>query len=293
MSDGDHEAVANAKVNLSLRVQSPRSDGLHPIRGVFQSVDWSDGVRISAADADDVVVTGVAVPEDETNLAWRAADTVRRIAESEEPLRVSLDKSVPDGAGLGGGSADAAAALILASRRFGVPFEDVRRLAVDLGADVPFALVGGTAIVGGIGELVQPEPDAVDFALAIVVPDVALATASVYSEWDALDGPSGPTHPESALPPALRELSPFTNDLYRAAVSVDPRIDDWHNELEGAWGIPVAMTGSGSALFAYFSSLDEAEDAIAAAPASARASRAVSPIDHGWRILDPNANPGF
>jgi len=286
VSDSDQQSLANAKVNLSLRVQSPRSDGLHPIRGVFQSVDWADEVRLSATDADDVVVSGLAVPEDETNLAWRAADAVRRIAESEEPLRVSLHKSVPDGAGLGGGSADAAAALILASRRFGVPFEDVRRLAVDLGADVPFALVGGTAIVGGIGELVQPEPDAVDFALAIVVPDVALATASVYSEWDSLDGPAGPIHPDGALPPALRDLSPFANDLYPAAVSIEPRIDDWRNELEGTWGVPVAMTGSGSALFAYFSSLDEAKDAIAAAPAPARASRAVSPTNHGWRILE-------
>jgi len=287
MSRSDPQvAAANAKVNLGLRVQSRGDDGLHPIRGVFQSIDWSDRLQIAGADEDEVVVTGGSAPADESNLAWRAAEAVRQIAGSADPMRAELDKSVPDGAGLGGGSADAAAALILASRRYGVPFEDVRRLAVDLGADVPFALVGGTAIVSGIGELIQPHRDATGFAIAIVVPELSLETAAVYRAWDDLDGPDGPTHPEGALPPALRDLAPLGNDLYPAAISVAPEIDDWRAELEEAWGVPVSMTGSGSGLFAYFPTLDEAEDAVTAAPATARAARAVTPIDHGWRILE-------
>jgi 4-diphosphocytidyl-2-C-methyl-D-erythritol kinase len=280
------KAVANAKVNLALRVQPPRSDGYHPIRGVFQSIDWSDEIGLGDAERDEVVVTGGHAPDDETNLAWRAADAVRLLASTPAPMRVTVDKSVPDGAGLGGGSADAAASLILASRRFAVPFEEVRRLAVDLGADVPFALVGGSAIVGGIGEFVQPEPDATGFALAIVVPDLSLDTPAVYAAWDDLDGPQGPVFPADALPPTLRDLAPLANDLYPAAVSIAPEIDDWRAELESIWGVPVAMTGSGSALFAYFSTIDEAEDAVAAAPATARAARAASPIDHAWRILE-------
>ncbi len=279
-------AVANAKVNLALQVQPPRPDGYHPIRGVFQSIDWSDEIGLGDAERDEVVVTGGHAPDDETNLAWRAADAVRLLASTPAPMRVTVDKSVPDGAGLGGGSADAAASLILASRRFAVPFEEVRRLAVDLGADVPFALVGGSAIVGGIGEFVQPEPDATGFALAIVVPDLSLDTPAVYAAWDDLDGPQGPVFPADALPPTLRDLAPLANDLYPAAVSIAPEIDDWRAELESIWGVPVAMTGSGSALFAYFSTIDEAEDAVAAAPATARAARAASPIDHAWRILE-------
>jgi 4-diphosphocytidyl-2-C-methyl-D-erythritol kinase len=286
-------AVANAKVNLALRVQPPRPDGYHPIRGVFQSIDWSDEIGLADAERDEVVVTGGHAPDDETNLAWRAADAVRRLAVAPAPMRVTVDKSVPDGAGLGGGSADAAASLILASRRFGVPFEDVRRLAVDLGADVPFALVGGSAIVGGIGELVEPEPDATGFALAIVVPDLSLDTPAVYAAWDDLDGPQGPVFPADALPPALRDLAPLANDLYPAAVSIAPEIDDWRAELESIWGVPVAMTGSGSALFAYFSTIDEAEDAVAAAPPAARAVRAASPIDHAWRLREEDlTGPG-
>lgn len=280
-------ATANAKLNLALNVRSIRDDGYHPIRGVFQSIDWSDHVEIDDGDADWVVVLGEAAPDDTTNLAWVAADAVRTAAGSEEPMRVTVDKAIPSGSGLGGGSADAAAALIIASHRFGVSFEEVRRLAVEIGADVPFALVGGTAEVAGIGELVAPQPDAAGFTFAIVVPDVSLATPEVFAAWDDLDGPAGPVFPVSALPPVLRDLAPLANDLYPAAVAVAPELDDWRAELEAAWGIPVAMTGSGSGLFGYFMDRSEAEDALAAVPAAARAARAADPIGYGWRIEDP------
>lgn len=262
---------------------------------MFQSVDWHDEIELADADDDEVVVDGGGAPDDESNLAWRAAASVREIAASPAPMRVTVGKAVPEGAGLGGGSADAAASLILASRRFGIPFDDIRRLAVDLGSDVPFALVGGSAIVGGRGELVQPRPEAADFALGIVVPDLQLDTAVVYAAWDDLEGPQGPVFPAGDLPPSLRELAPLANDLYPAAVSVAPEIDDWRAELEALWGVPVAMTGSGSGLFAYFPTLGEAEEAITAAPGAARAAHAAAPVDHGWRLLEEDdlaAGPG-
>lgn len=279
-------AIANAKINLALRVQPRRDDGYHPVRGVFQSIDWSDEVAVAPAEFDAMVVSHGSAPEDESNLAWRAVDAVRTLSGSSGAVRVALSKSVPHSAGLGGGSADAAAALILASRYFGVGFDDVRSLAYELGADVPFALVGGTAIVGGIGELLSPQPDAGDFALAIVVPELVLSSPAVYAAWDQLDGPSGPEHPEALLPPSLRGYAPLVNDLYPAAVSVAPELDDWRAELEGAWGVSVAMTGSGSALFAYFPTVGEAEDALAAVPIPAREAKAASPVDHGWRVVE-------
>jgi len=279
-------ATANAKVNLALRVQAARSDGFHPIRGVFQSIDWTDELAVEPAPTDAMVVNRGSAPDDETNLAWRAVDAVRTLAGSTGAVRVTLSQSVPPGAGLGGGSGDAAAALILASRRFGVGFDDVRSLAYQLGADVPFALVGGTAIVGGIGELVSPEPDADGFALAMVVPDLVLDTPAVYAAWDRLEGPSGPAFPEASLPPSLRHFAPLANDLYPAAVAVAAELDDWRAELEGSWGTPVAMTGSGSGLFGYFPTIDEAEHAVGAVPIPTRAAKAVSPINHGWRVLE-------
>ena len=279
-------ARAFAKVNLSLRVRSLDTDGLHSLRGLFQTVDWYDRVIVEDAEDDSIEVPGGGAPADETNLAWRAVEEARRLGRHPHPTRVVVSKQIPSPAGLGGGSADAAAALSLAARRFSVSFDDVRRLAVDLGSDVPFAVVGGTAIVTGRGEFVTPQPDAAGFALAIVVPPIALGTADVFRAWDDLGGPEGPAIAGADLPPALRDYAPLVNDLYPAAVSVAPTIDEWRAELAHRWGFPVAMTGSGSALFSYFPSFDEADDAIAAAPPGATAARAVRPTTRGWERVD-------
>ena len=279
-------ARAFAKVNLSLRVRSLNADGYHPLRGLFQSVDWYDRIIVEDAEADSIEVPEGGAPEDDSNLAWRAVAEARNLGRLRQPTRVVVSKEIPSLAGLGGGSADAAAALGLASRRFSVSFDEVRSIAVALGSDVPFALVGGTAIVTGRGEFVAPLPDATGFALAIVVPPVALGTAAVFRVWDELNGPEGPAIAAADLPPALRDYAPLVNDLYPAAVSVAPEIDEWRAELSHRWGVPVAMTGSGSALFSYFPSLDEAEDAIAAAPPGEAAARAVRPTTKGWQPVD-------
>ncbi|MEN8112758.1 MAG: 4-(cytidine 5'-diphospho)-2-C-methyl-D-erythritol kinase [Actinomycetota bacterium] len=279
-------AKAYAKVNLGLHVMARDANGFHPLRGVFQTVDWHDEVALENAEKDRVEVPDGGAPEDETNLAWAAVAAARATGSDARPVRVIVQKEIPSPAGLGGGSADAAAALNLAARRFSVSFDDVRRIAVDLGSDVPFAVVGGTAIVTGRGEFVSPKTDATGFALAIVVPPLDLNTAAVYRAWDDLDGPSGPEIGASDLPPALREYAPLANDLYPAALHVDAAIDEWRAELTHRWGVPVVMTGSGAALFAYFPTRGEAEDAIATAPVEARAARAVEPINRGWELVD-------
>jgi 4-diphosphocytidyl-2C-methyl-D-erythritol kinase len=279
-------ARAFAKVNLSLRVRSLEAGGFHPLRGLYQTVDWYDRIVVEDAETDSIEVPGGGAPADETNLAWRAVADARRAGRNQHPTRVVVAKQIPSPAGLGGGSADAAAALGLAARRFSVSFDDVRRLAVDLGSDVPFAVVGGTAIVTGRGEFVAPQPDAKGFALAIVVPPIAVGTAVVFRAWDALGGPEGPAIAAADLPPALRDYAPLANDLYPAAIAVAPEIDEWRAELAHRWGSPVAMTGSGSALFAYFPSFDEAQDAIETAPSGAAAARAALPTPRGWEEVE-------
>lgn len=279
-------AAAYAKINLGLQIRSRDADGYHPLRGVFQTIDLRDEVTVEDADEDTIVVPGGGAPEDETNLAWRAVAAARNAGNDPRPTRVILTKQIPSPAGLGGGSADAAAALNLAARRFSVSFDDVRRIAVDLGSDVPFAVVGGTAIVTGRGEFVSPQPDASGFALAIVVPPIALDTASVYRAWDRLGGPRGPKIVAGDLPPALRDYAPLANDLYPAAVAIDDAVDEWRAELVSRWGIPVMMTGSGAALYAYFPTRSEAKDAAAEAPGAAAVARAAEPITRGWEIIE-------
>jgi 4-diphosphocytidyl-2C-methyl-D-erythritol kinase len=280
------KARAYAKVNLGLHVRSPDPDGIHPLRGLFQTIDWHDLVSVEDAKADSIEVPDGGAPEDETNLAWKAIVAARRMGRTDRPTRLVVSKQIPSPAGLGGGSTDAAAALHLAARRFTVSFDDVRRLAVDLGSDVPFAFVGGTALVTGRGEFVTPRSEATGFALAIVVPPILLDTSAVYRAWDDLDGPKGPAIDRGALPPALREYAPLANDLYPAAVAVAPDIDEWRAELVHRWGLPVVMTGSGAALFAYFPTRAEAEDAVVAAPNEAAAARAAEPVPRGHEVVE-------
>lgn len=280
------KANAYAKVNLGLHVRSPDPDGIHPLRGLFQTVDWFDEITVEDAEEDSIEVPDGGAPGDETNLAWKAIAAARTLGRTTRPTRLVVSKRIPSPAGLGGGSTDAAAALLLAARRFSVSFDDVRRLAVDLGSDVPFALVGGTAIVTGRGESVARRPDASGYSIAIVVPPIVLETATVYRAWDDLGGPEGPVIAADALPPVLREYAPLANDLYPAAVAVNPEMDEWRSELSNRWGVPVAMTGSGAALFAYFPTRSEAEGAAAAAPSEATAAGAAEPVPRGFMIVE-------
>jgi 4-diphosphocytidyl-2C-methyl-D-erythritol kinase len=113
-----------------------------------------------------------------------------------------------------------------------------------------------------------------------------LDTSTVYRAWDDLGGPEGPVVAAGALPPVLREYAPLSNDLYPAAVAVAPEVDEWRSELSVRWGVPVAMTGSGAALFACFPTHGEAEGAAAAAPSEAIAARAVEPVPRGFMIVE-------
>ena len=124
-----------------------------------------------------------------------------------------------------------------------------------------------------------------DFAVAVVVPALELATADVYRRWDSLGEPSGPPIPGSNVPPGLRSLGPLQNDLWPAALDLSPEMGEWRSALESTWGTTVAMTGSGSALFGFFPTKDEADGAVQAADVPFRARRAVVPVAHG-AILD-------
>lgn len=272
---------AHAKVNLALEVGPRRDDGFHPLVGLFQSVDLADHIELDPAGEDELVVAGGA-PSDRSNLAWRALEAARELTGDRSPRRLVLTKRIPSRAGLGGGSADAAAVLGALTRK--IPSERVAAAAARLGADVPFALVGGTAVVRGRGEVVEPMPFLGSYALAVVVPPIELSTAEVFRRFDDLGTPTGPAIPASALPPSLRGLAPLRNDLYPAAVAVAPELDDWRAELEARWDTAVAMTGSGSGLFAFFPARDEAADAVDVAPVGARFAEACEPVARGWEL---------
>ena len=279
-------AAAFAKVNLALAVYPRSVDGYHPLRGIFQSVSFADQVSIGPSSEDSVTVEGGEAPEDESNLAWKAIDAVRRSVRNPSPVALTIKKRIPMGAGLGGGSANAAAALGLMAARLGLEDDAVAELAESLGADVPFSFVGGTKLVEGRGERLSPYEPLGDFALGIVVPPFSLSTPAVFGEWDRLECPVGDVMDDRHLPPTLRGGHPIRNDLLPAAISLDQRVGEWRDEIAARWGTGVAMTGSGSALFAFFSTLDEAHNAVEGIDIPTRAAEAVEPVDVGWRQIN-------
>lgn len=282
---------APAKLNLSLFVSPPRRDGYHPIESLVQTVEWCDTLEFEEVDERaDVVEIDHPDIDSENNLVVKALAAVRG-RRSYPTQRVTVAKHVPVGAGLGGGSADAAAAVMAAGDLARLDRGDQAEIAVGLGADVPLFLVGGTLVMSGIGEVIEPRPPLSGLAFAVVVPEFRLATAAVYQAWDRLEGPVGEPLPERALPPSLRGGMPLRNDLLPAAVSVEPLLAEFMAEVRSRWGQPVALTGSGSACFGLFTSIDEAVDAASAVSyLCSRAlgvhprPRGVSQVDRGPRL---------
>lgn len=272
---------APAKLNLSLLVSPPRPDGLHPVDSLVQTVEWCDVLQFETVDdADDLVEFDGGDLDPEDNLVARALSAVREIR-PVPAQHVRVVKTIPFGAGLGGGSSDAAATLLAAGAMAGIGPAEVSRIAVRLGADVPLFLHGGTLALSGIGEVITPRPPLEATAFAVVVPPFRLDTRDVYREWDRLDGPAGEDLPERALPPPLRGGMPIRNDLLPAAVRLQPMLADFMAEVRAVWGQPVALTGSGSACFGFFPAVDEAADAAAAVAPLCDVSRGVAPRPHG------------
>lgn len=216
--------IAPAKLTLSLRCTGVRADGLHLIDAEMVTLDLHDELVIDERGTGLVIEgAGADVVPDEENLVARALRLAGRTA------GVTLRKRIPSQAGLGGGSADAAAVLRWSG--FGAERRQLE-LAAGIGADVAFCLVGGRARVSGIGEVVQPlafEPR----TFTLVTPPIACPTAAVYRAWDAL---GGPTH-ESG------------NDLEPAALRVAPDLARYRDELGEATGQRPVLAGSGSTWF--------------------------------------------
>jgi 4-diphosphocytidyl-2-C-methyl-D-erythritol kinase len=282
------KGLAYAKINLGLRVASPRDDGLHPIGSLIQSVDWGDSMELAPAEADTFEVVGSKLPADEGNLAWRAVVALR--PRGGGPVRLELEKSIPVAAGLGGGSADAALGLVLAADLFGRSVADAVEAAPDLGADVPFCLAGGTGDVGGIGDEISLRRFEAGYAVAIVVPSFELSTPAVFGRWDELDGPCGPEIAPRDLPTSLRGDAPLINDLIPAAVPLEPMLGDFMSDVQALWGKGVTMSGSGPSVFSFFGTIEEATEAAAAVDGT-RASRACLPIDRGWVVESESRLP--
>jgi 4-diphosphocytidyl-2-C-methyl-D-erythritol kinase len=252
---------APGKINLSLRVQSIGSDGFHPLRSLTQTVEWLDTLEVSLGDDHRLMVEGADLDDGSDNLVWKAVHAL--VGRPDQPrLSMTLRKVLPVAAGLGGGSADAAAALMAAGAVYGVQTARIAEVATSVGADVPFFLRGGTMLMEGRGERLSEMEPLAGFAVAIAVPPMELATPAVFRRWDELGEPDGSGVVERDLPPRLRGGEDMVNDLLPAALDLAPELGDFMAEVCAAWGRSVAMSGSGPSVFGYFSDAEEATAAI-------------------------------
>lgn len=231
---------AHAKLTRTLKMTGLRDDGFHLIDAEMVSLDLHDLITIDPQRTGIDVIGPFAsgVPVDGDNLVARSLELVGRSA------HITIDKRIPHGGGLGGGSTDAAAVLHWGG--FGTS-PDALSAASKLGADISFCLVGGRARVTGIGEIIEPLPH-IDREITLVIPPLRISTPAAYRAWDELGGPT----------------ADGSNDLEPAAIAVEPRMAWWRDALTAALGEPPVLAGSGATWFTErtFESDDERANAL-------------------------------
>jgi 4-diphosphocytidyl-2-C-methyl-D-erythritol kinase len=264
---------AHAKVNLWLNVVGRRSDGYHLLESLVAFVDLADTLDVRPSDRLSLELAGPQAAElagDPANLVLKAARLLADRAGVAPLAAIQLGKHIPVAAGLGGGSADAAAALRALGDlwRIALPEEELFDLAASLGADVPMCLAGRTALVSGIGERLQPAPTLPPAAILLVNPGAALPTRDVF---EARRGPFSTavpvTQPWRDLPEFVAALAQRGNDLSEAAISLRPAIAEVLAFLRNSRGARyAAMSGSGATCFALYDSPDAAQRASVSMP---------------------------
>lgn len=263
-----------AKINLGLEVLSKREDGYHDIKTVFQSVDLFDVLRIARRDDSDIVLAGSepSVPWDETNLVYRAARMLQQESGVRRGAEIYVEKNIPPGKGLGGGSSNAAITLWALSRLWELSEDKagLLRLAARLGADVPYFLEGGLCLGTGRGDILAPLPDRLSRVCLLVLPSFPIPTAQVYGAMAAVLTSGGKAGKIDAF---LRtdELRFLDNELEETIFRLFPQIKGIKSLIQSLGPELSLVSGSGSAVFGLFRERAAAEAAIETAGAKHRA----------------------
>lgn len=248
--------TAYAKLNLYLDITGRREDGYHLLETVMQSVSLADHVTIKRAEGISVSCSNPLIPSGEGNICHKAARLfLEEFGGAGADIRI--EKRIPSGAGMGGGSADAAAVLKGLNALYGniADGERLHALAAEIGADVPFCLYGGTRICRGIGDIISDMPQLADCAFLVVMPDFSCSTAEAYRRYD-----DAPLPPKNGLEEFVASGREFWRYLYNCFETLygDPRIADMTRRLRSAGALNASLTGSGAAVFGVFKDMESA-----------------------------------
>jgi 4-diphosphocytidyl-2-C-methyl-D-erythritol kinase len=247
-----------AKINWSLRVTGRRADGFHDLETVFQAVSLHDTLTFTPAEALTLTCDDPTIPTDGTNLVLRAARAL-----GAPPVAIHLEKRIPAGGGLGGGSSNAAATLVTLAGMFALD-APLAQLALSLGSDVPFFLVGGTAYATGRGEVLTPLPPAAGIPLLLLMPEERVLTKEAFAGLQHFSAPLGIERAARLLPEDL------INDFEESVFAKLPRLAALKQRLLDAGAAWAGMSGSGSTIVGRFTSA-AARDAARAAFGGVRA----------------------
>lgn len=263
-------ALARAKINLTLDVLGKRPDGYHEVEMVMQSIELHDRLEFSPGTGEiSLLVEGGAVPSGVDNLVYRAAELIRAHGKIKAGVNIRLEKAIPVAAGLGGGSADAAVTLAALNKMWGMglSLSELMLLGERLGADIPFCLLGGTALACGKGERLEQLPSCPRLGLVLVKPSFGVSTASVYQAFTPGSVRKKPDN--RSMVKAIRErnvagiIDGLANTLEPITINMHPEIAKIKDKLREAGAPGVLMSGSGPTVFGLAADLESAQ-AVAA-----------------------------
>lgn len=277
---------AYAKLNLSLDIRGLRPDGYHELESVMQTVSVWDDLRLMIGRGEGVTLSCDLpyIPTDDRNLAVRAALLFYESLGRPAPdLHINIEKKIPVGAGMAGGSADAAAVLRLLNQAEGKPFSaaELQAIGLRLGADVPFCLVGGTCLCGGVGEQLRLLPPMPDCGILIAKPAASVSTKTAYGLFDDFE-----PKPRADIPAMERALTAgdlkavaaaLGNSLEAPITAYKPVIGAVRERIRSTDALGAMMTGSGSAVFGLYPDLRAARRAMPACRRLAPTVMAVRP----------------
>lgn len=262
------ELLSPAKINLFLEVTGKRSDGYHDLRSLMCCISLFDKVTLTPGGEEiRVSCDREGIPEDETNLAARAAKLFfEKLGRKKTGVKISIEKNIPAGAGLGGGSSNAAAVLTGLNRFYDTPFsgDELVRMGVAIGADVPFFIYCKAALAEGVGEKLEFCENIVHYHVILIYPGVSVSTAQVYKKLNfGLTKSKKETKSRLLNKRLVDPVSVLFNDLESPAFEICSEISGLHGVLASFGADGVLMSGSGSSVFGLYADLNKAGAAYA------------------------------
>lgn len=285
---------ANAKINLILDITGIKKNGYHSLFTIMQSVSLGDIITVERIDGEEIIVScdTEGVPTDKSNIVYKCAEKFFEYAEITESrgLHIHIEKHTPFGAGMGGGSADGAAVLVALNKLFNKNYADkiLCRIGVKVGADIPFCIVGGTALCLDTGAVVAPLSDVEGYHIVIAKPDESVSTKEAYGAVDALENIKHPKNQEMLELLADGDVDgalKLCANVFEQALEISGRVDvKAVCNRNGA--IASCMTGSGSAVYGIFDDYSKAIESVKELEKKFKQVYVCTPSQYGVEIIE-------